>query len=1098
MFQKCRHAGALMLALFGCGDDLPDGVLGTTAEGSSSSGGDENEDVDGTADETGDSGNPVADGAPCDFEEEIGTYLFNEEEPPSTFEASLNGDLDCNLDGIFDEEGIAGLDAEDDFEVWIYHPQDDLGNWPVGHPPFPAVFMAPGRGLEVQDPPVAGAAEHRYLPVLAALARAGFVVIAVEPEISSWTSKQRRAALACAMIWAREDEDLAPHLADAMAVMGHSQGGSGAYLFTRDKLASTNLPSGTPLDDWEQCATVLIAQRYTLPDANDNTTTNVPIEDFTAPPLLALVGAIDEQTATQQVQAFDNHYAESLFEAQTSEGDLHDELLLLVYGFSHISWGGGTLAADDLLSPYYIPEFLRWQIMGEQERRATLVAPMAWNVDSSSFPTSIATSSRWTTGNNDIYYSGCANTPEDPCPEGQGPLEGLGRPLIYADYTQGVTWNGASRFAVDLLEKGGQSGPYCEDFESLGPDLPLNTFGGYVVAEVTPDGDNPSVCEDSTSSLLAGIADNDFDAHDTGAMLVQWGGTLGGASVRWGLFSDLGMVPGEISTATHLSFRIGNVLTDDDASCDEPLDELTLRVELRDSDLLDVESGPTITITPNIDPQSVFNGSCRAAQFMHTVRIPMVDFCDQLPVSIGNLTELVFHFDDDDQTHVAMIDSLEFTHDPFLPGQPPTLGECPQISASWNCEATNELTVTETSCTTEPSSGACPSGYQTTNSVTLPTVPNGVNPYSGWIAHTPAGWISDPDDPTQAELDLVLERCIEACELEWSNNPDITAACSATDAFETPTLGQSPALGSEHRIPADARDGSNLFTSQSLGCDLHTDCCIEFDEDVCPAKLLRPTSVDLPLGRGEEVLVNVGTSSSKATFITPGGSVSMPLVGEAGYSRCRDGGTCPFYVGSLAVSGTSTVTVFDTCPDSSSFTAPVTDFDLELLQPAFGIADSSSNDKAFPTGALHLQGTITIAGTAYTIRAVNEQPVYLAASGSGFFAADLDIDFDVPCGAGTLPVTLQIDLRHAGTPIGRPPTIGIATPSTFSCPTAMTLTSTASDPDSDLASVRWYVDGVLLAPSVTAIPMTGPHTLRAVARDARGAATTATRPVTCL
>jgi hypothetical protein len=46
--------------------------------------------------------------------------------------------------------------------------------------------------------------------------------------------------------------------------------------------------------------------------------------------------------------------------------------------------------------------------------------------------------------------------------------------------------------------------------------------------------------------------------------------------------------------------------------------------------------------------------------------------------------------------------------------------------------------------------------------------------------------------------------------------------------------------------------------------------------------------------------------------------------------------------------------------------------------------------------------------------------------------------------------------------------------------------------------VRWYVDDVLLAPSVTTIPMTGAHTLRAVARDARGASTTATKSISCL
>lgn len=1091
MFQVRHHFMALVVSLVGCGDDLPDGVLGSTGHGdggSNSTSGDSG--VEATVDETGDPGNPAADGAPCDFDEEIGEdYDF---EAPSAGEVTLDAELDCNFDAIFGEYDTLAIG--DEFPVWIYHPQDALGNWPDNHPPFPAVFMSPGGGHEIHG---SGLDPHRYLPMFEAIARAGFVVIAIEPPVG-WSSGKRRAALACAMIWARDDSSLSPHLADVMAILGHSRGGGGAYLLTRDILAGTNLPTGTSLDEWSQCALVTIAQSFDEGLGQDPTNTKQPITDSAAPPFLALQGAIDEDTTNEQITAFDNRYSEVFIDAQTSQPDQNDELLLLAYGESHNTWGGTSLGGEDPITPYYVPEFLRWQIMGEQERRAMVVAPTAWNADSSSFPNEIATSLGWTSPTNDIFYSGCEGTPADPCPTGQAPLQGLGRPLIYANYTQGVTWSGASRFALDLFEEGPQSGPHCEDFQSPGPDLPDSTWGGYVIAVTQPDGSDPIVCEDAASSLLTGISDSTFDAHDTGAMLVQWGGTLGGASVHWSIFSGLAMTPSEISTATHLSFRIGNVLTDDDASCDDQLDEFTLRVELRDSNVLGGGSGPILTVSPHIDPQFTYSGACRAAQFMHTVRIPMRDFCDQSPLAVGNLTELVFHFDDDDQTHVAMLDSLEFTHDPFLPGYPPSLGECPQISASWDCVATNALTVTETSCTTEPTSGACPALSQTTNSVALPTVPNGVNPYSGWIAHTPAGWISDPDDPTQADLDLVLERCIEACELEWSNNPDIAAACSVTNAFTTPTLRQSPALGSEHRIPADARDGSGLFTGQSLGCDLELDCCAEFDEDICPAKPFRPTSVDLPLGRGEEVLVNVGTSASKATFITPAASVSMPLVGEAGYSRCRDGGTCPFYVGSLAVSGGSSVNVVDTCPDSSAFSMTVTDFDLELLQPAFGIADAGSSDKAFPSGALHLQGMITVDGLSFTIRAVNEQPVYLTASGSGFFAADLDIDFDVPCGAGTMPVTLQIDLRHDGTPVGRPPTIGIATPSTFSCPTAMTLTSTAADPDSDLAGVRWYVDDVLLAPSVTTIPMTGPHTLRAVARDARGAATTATQSVACL
>jgi hypothetical protein len=55
-----------------------------------------------------------------------------------------------------------------------------------------------------------------------------------------------------------------------------------------------------------------------------------------------------------------------------------------------------------------------------------------------------------------------------------------------------------------------------------------------------------------------------------------------------------------------------------------------------------------------------------------------------------------------------------------------------------------------------------------------------------------------------------------------------------------------------------------------------------------------------------------------------------------------------------------------------------------------------------------------------------------------------------------------------------------------------------SDADGDLESVRWYADGVLLAPGLTSMPFTGPHVLRAVARDDRGARKTATKSISCV
>jgi hypothetical protein len=78
-----------------------------------------------------------------------------------------------------------------------------------------------------------------------------------------------------------------------------------------------------------------------------------------------------------------------------------------------------------------------------------------------------------------------------------------------------------------------------------------------------------------------------------------------------------------------------------------------------------------------------------------------------------------------------------------------------------------------------------------------------------------------------------------------------------------------------------------------------------------------------------------------------------------------------------------------------------------------------------------------------------------------------------------------------------PPEIDITTPSSIACPGTLSLTATTSDPDQDLSHVRWTVDGVLLAPGTTSIPMSAAHQLKAVAFDARGAATTDWASVVC-
>jgi hypothetical protein len=125
--------------------------------------------------------------------------------------------------------------------------------------------------------------------------------------------------------------------------------------------------------------------------------------------------------------------------------------------------------------------------------------------------------------------------------------------------------------------------------------------------------------------------------------------------------------------------------------------------------------------------------------------------------------------------------------------------------------------------------------------------------------------------------------------------------------------------------------------------------------------------------------------------------------------------------------------------------------------------------------------------------------VLVEADETHFYATNVKIQGTAPCGegtvmaAGTFRVVTDI---HAG-PIESPPTISINNTTPITCPRSVTFGATASDPDSDLASVRWYVDDVLMSASTTSIAFTTTHELRAVATDARGARTSATKTIVC-
>jgi hypothetical protein len=70
-------------------------------------------------------------------------------------------------------------------------------------------------------------------------------------------------------------------------------------------------------------------------------------------------------------------------------------------------------------------------------------------------------------------------------------------------------------------------------------------------------------------------------------------------------------------------------------------------------------------------------------------------------------------------------------------------------------------------------------------------------------------------------------------------------------------------------------------------------------------------------------------------------------------------------------------------------------------------------------------------------------------------------------------------------------------PTTVGCPDDVALTVDVDDAESDVTSVRWRVDGVLLDDALTSVPFTQSHELTAIVRDSRGATTTSRKQVDC-
>jgi len=291
---------------------------------------------------------------------------------------------------------------------------------------------------------------------------------------------------------------------------------------------------------------------------------------------------------------------------------------------------------------------------------------------------------------------------------------------------------------------------------------------------------------------------------------------------------------------------------------------------------------------------------------------------------------------------------------------------------------------------------------------------------------------------------------------------------------------------------------------QSLTCELDSTCCLAFDESLCAAVPDRTTPANDMLGVGQEYLVALG-SASEVEIDTGYGAYPSPLTGSAGYSFCKDGSSssaCPFYLGSFDALATYSISVPLVCDDATTTVQTISDLVVSLSQPAFGIAEggATATSKGFPSGGLVLETSFDVGSEHVTARRPSAEDVIVTASGISFVASNLSVELEVPCNSSKAAITVNLSASSpsTGAALGVPPSVANTTAASGACNVSRALTATVSDANSDAGSVRWWVDGVLMAPSTSSMVISGPHTIEAVVRDGRGGSTTAKQVVSCI
>jgi dienelactone hydrolase len=1083
-----------------CGDD---GVAEADASGSSTSGTDSTgadatgttttDGVDSTGGDTtgGDlipnpPTNPLCNAEASGILIEGGPFVAAE---PEEFEHFIAGDDNisiCPGDLLLDLEG-------QNLRVRVYRPDE----WPDG--PVPFVVHHHGAGQTSED----------YEYIGNRLAEEGYVFLSVTND-GAITGSAAEQAIACTMSWigstepeggaalftfVDEEENVQSRLRCDAIIMGHSQGGNAARRFVRNRDTEFWSPYWF---GFHPAAFVGLAPSFSDPE---------PLPPELAVPMLLFGAGFDGDTGVP-VTIYDQTPVEE--ERLPQSPARH---LVWVQDAMHDSFGGtggmggpaATASAATAAVAEYLPRFLQWQLEGENiaENRRVL--------QFEEFPEPLNNPSHHDNADSygELGFRDCSGLDDTACPATVGcfwdesAMPAICIDLVCADHatpTDCAAMSGCVEWDGDCVPRPAIYGAYTIDTTTA------DTFVErveYFPASEDPDTTLAGSLFDAGQAITGDVL-TDFmpefmgtgTGHETSAMLVSWGP---GENTPEGSVSLMDLTFDEdVATATHISFRIANLVTECEPSTTDPV---SVGVRLRN----DPGQDPAYVDSPLAPVQRThtpFGGSC-AAQTMSTVRIPFSRFCQDDMLDTSAINEIEFFFDDHDIDRDIIIDSIEFTRHPLdvFDDQTDTLNVCPLFSAVYACPATNTLVAEQTACSAEPISGACPGPDIVTTPVSIPWADDGGSGFAGWVIHASTGIIDDEESLSGSELEYLQARCVQACEDEWDDDPFIAANCDASGAFATPYLVTTPSVGTRQAIPIAQQDGSGLFTGQTLECSLHYSCCQSFDElGICPAAPARVTPARDRLGDGQEwELTLLGSTFADSSYAAE--PVEAAMAGTIGYSFCTagDGVDCPFYLGSIHLELTETLELELDCGESTEV-HELTELAFDLVQPALGIGESGTSWKAFPPRAIVVEATGVADELPVYVRGPIELPIDYQA-GEGWTQLQGEggsyIELDVPCNGEIATVKLWWGFSEDAV-IAAPPIVDVDLPDTVSCPDELPLLlATGDDPDEDLASLEWIVDGVLMSETWPTIDFTQAHEITAVLRDERGAATSDTKTVTC-